>query len=416
MTSPHLQPIDLDHIDPDDLEREYISRGADQVSDAQLVDGVAAILAVPRFDPPDSFVLHAPLELLARAALLPHVSPGLRDAARVQIVSIAARFQDAGPPAESGADDGLGAEDALDLLVRALAEGDLESAAMAGGAVGRAVDADVLSRALGDLVAASLAAAAHAPIFLHHLPRAAPRSPLAGTMLATMARELARHPDWRLSWMDDDPPRGSGDLARALVETPVLGLPESTFIHPLMTQAESSGLAAAVIGGAVGSATDLDLAARSILRVATASMLLDDPAHAPYGWSHCLTIPQGLLSAARNSADPARMIAIAATHVVGFRAGEGSAPLATLGGPGGRVGDDALLPALEAPHLSDLQRAIDHAASHEDAHLTKYVVSCLDAARVDPVGAPQHLHAAIHLSDWWRTSPEERASTGPSAA
>lgn len=283
-----------------------------------------------------------------------------------------------------------------------MADGDQDAAATAGFVSGQRFEAAALSQRVVDLLAPSLAAAAHAPIFLHHLPRATPRSSFAGAMFGTLAREVARNPDWALTWMDVRPPTGQrAGLARALADTPVLGLPESTFIQPLMTQAESSGVAAEVVGPSLGPDSDLDEAARSILRVATASMLLDDPAHAAYGWSHCLTIPQGLLSAARHADDPRRVVAIAATHVVGFRAGEGSAPLADLAGD--RLDDSGLLTGLERPTADELQQVIDHAASHEDAHLTKYVVSCLDAARTDPDGAAQHLRAAVHLSDWWRT-------------
>lgn len=384
--------------DADQRLDELLADDIDHLSDVALTDAVARILGRPRLDPPDSFVLHAPLELLARTALLPAVSPAHRAGARRRIAAIATGFDAFGPPMEIP----HGEPDApLQVLRRAVRDGDQAGAAIAGRTAGRALDAETLVRGVADDVAASLAAAAHAPIFLHHLPRAAPRSPLAGAMLGTLAREVARHPDWALTWMDDSPPSGTrSSLARALADTPVLGLPESTFIHPLMTQAESSGVAAEVVGRALGPATDLDEAARSILRVATASMLLDDPAHAAYGWSHCLTIPQGLLSAARHAAEPTRLVAIAATHVVGFRAGEGSGPLTQLAG--NRLDDSGLLSGMQRPSLTELQQVIDHAATHEDAHLTKYVVSCLDAARTDPGGAAQHLRAAAHLSDWWR--------------
>ncbi len=53
----------------------------DDLSDAELVAAVAAVVRTPRADPADSFVLHAPLELAARTALLPRVSPGSRAAA-----------------------------------------------------------------------------------------------------------------------------------------------------------------------------------------------------------------------------------------------------------------------------------------------------------------------------------------------
>ncbi len=67
------------------------------LSDAELVAAVAAVVRQPRVAPADSFVLHAPLELTARAALLPHVAPQARAAARRQIAAIASEFEAFGP-------------------------------------------------------------------------------------------------------------------------------------------------------------------------------------------------------------------------------------------------------------------------------------------------------------------------------
>lgn len=397
---------DVSGIDPDDVAGEYQARGLDAWSDRALVDAVAAVLARPREEPPDSFVLHAPLELLARTALLPHVSPDTRRHARHarhRIVAIAAGFEAYSDPApDAGADD-LAPEDASGLLVDALRTGDLSGAERAGRALGRGLDAGALTTALGDTLVASLAAAAHGPIFLHHLPRAAASSAVVGAMLGTLAREVARNPGWALTWQEDLEPSGGADLGSALARTPVLGSPGSDFIHPLMMQAQDSGLAAEVVGGSVSADLDIDHAARAILRVASASMLLDDTDHAPYGWSHCLTIPQGVLATLSTSADPLRGIAIAGTHVVGFRAALAAGPLVELDGPAGHVGDDLLVTdrARVAPDPERWQAAVDFAAGHEDAHLTKYLVSCTDAARSDPDGADQHLAAAVHLADWW---------------
>src|SRR5580692_346355 len=97
-------------------------------SDAALVDAGAAVVATPkRTSRPSSFVLHAPLELLARRALLAYAAPESRAVARHRIAEIAARYAregeavdtaDAGP-ARSSVDAG-GAEPAL---LRALDEG-----------------------------------------------------------------------------------------------------------------------------------------------------------------------------------------------------------------------------------------------------------------------------------------------------
>ncbi len=369
-------------------------------TDVDVAESVASSLAMPRSEAPDSFVLHAPLELLARAAVLPHVSPDHRADAHARMRSIAPRFDAFAEPAPIADVDFDDVQAAASALRRAVQDGDLDTATAAGRHLGRTLDAGALAATVGDLLTPSLAAAAHGPIFLHHLPRSLPRSPTAGAMFGTLAREVARHPEWTLRWQDRGLV-GTGDLVENLATVEVLGPPGSDFIQPLMVQAEESGLAADAVGTAIGPETDPTEAERAILRIATASMLLDDPARAPYGWSHCLTIPQGILSTLRTSSDPRRVVALAATHVVGFRAGLGSEPLSRLAGHSGGIGADGLVPGVERPTHEQLQRAVDHAATHEDAHLVKYVVSCLDAARTDPGGAHQHLAAAVRLSDWW---------------
>src|SRR5207249_4555687 len=86
-----------------------------------------------------------------------------------------------------------------------------------------------------DELVASLAAAAHAPIFHSLLPRVAPRSPIATTLARPLMHELDRHRDWKIEWIDAQPLTGTGDdqtLTRALLATPRLGVPGSDFIFP----------------------------------------------------------------------------------------------------------------------------------------------------------------------------------------
>src|SRR4051812_17100364 len=108
-------------------------------SDLRLVAGVADALATPREDPADSFVLHAPLELMARTALLPFVVPEQRATARDQILAIGTDFEAFGPPvAPLGSLDEHGALGAgVARLAAAVEAGDLAAVDVVARWVGR---------------------------------------------------------------------------------------------------------------------------------------------------------------------------------------------------------------------------------------------------------------------------------------
>ena len=85
-----------------ELADEYERRDLVGLDDQRLVDSAAAIIGVPRDEVVGdrySFVLHVPLELLARAALLPYVVPDAREGARLRIVALAAGYEASGPAA-----------------------------------------------------------------------------------------------------------------------------------------------------------------------------------------------------------------------------------------------------------------------------------------------------------------------------
>jgi hypothetical protein len=159
---------------------------------------------------------------------------------------------------------------------------------------------------------------------------------------------------------------------------------------------------------------DLADAGTAIVRVAAHSMLQDDPTYAPYGWSHCLTLPQAVLGLRSGSADPATATAIAATYVVAFRAAESSRNIDIDWRP--RPSSVAARDAIDADpetaasgvyHASDEAIAAigpelaARAGSHEDAHLAKYTLACFDAAAQDPPGQRLYLAAAAYLRAWW---------------
>ena len=173
-------------------------------SDAALLEEVAALLTPPRREPADSFVLHAPLELIARSALLPYVRPSARGDARRRVVELGDGYRTASPPAaEPRAQSFDDPAAAAAALVRAIDEGELDDVDAAARWLGQNTSARELRGLLAPSVVPRLGAAAHAPIFLFQLPRVAPRGQITPELLRGLVRELARVPDWRLHWLDD---------------------------------------------------------------------------------------------------------------------------------------------------------------------------------------------------------------------
>ena len=144
-------------------------------------------------------------------------------------------------------------------------------------------------------------------------------------------------------------------------------------------------------------------------------MLQDDPAHAPYGWSHALTMPQGALSCADAVEDQTMLVRIAATHALGFRATLGKARLNDAPPP--RPRSDAFVNVAprdaagavyhaDAGRIGEIRTAMaTRAATHADAHLAKYTLAAFDAAARDPAAARLFLAAAAYLGAWWDAHP-----------
>jgi hypothetical protein len=412
-------PVDADSI----LRRAHDLR-VDERSDAELLAWAAEVVAVPRRDPADSFVLHAPLELLARAALLPFVAPGRRELARLRLVALVVAYE-AWEPAPLAASAGPVPDPvaAAAALASALAAGDLEAADLAARGVADVGNPVDVGRLVGATVLPSLAAAAHGSIFLMHLPRVAPRGEAPPALLRPLARELARRPGWAIDWVRGR--SGTGGSAAALVDAlrsvPPLGVPGSTFIFPLMHQVDETGAAAGLLATAAAGLTARD-ARPVLLRHAARAMLLADPAHAPYGWTHCLTMPQAALAIGSSSGAEQLGVDVAATYVVGFLAALTAGPVADgvdLPDPGGALPDaiaagrDATAgwvlarPAIARPAV--WTEVISRAAGQHDAHLVKYTLACRDEAAADPAAAGLYLAAAASLVSVWESAgnPED---------
>lgn len=418
--APLLRDDPLTHLEPAAVVTEWTRRGLDQLGDAELTSLCAAHVAVPRVDPADSFVLHAPLELLARSALLRAVDPSSRQRTRQRMVWLATTYDRYEPIADDPPRSAGSATTItpIERLRGAIAAGDLDDVDRASAELVRSTTAAELVRALADVVVDRLSAAGHGSIFLYHLPRLLAADPAAASMARGLLREIGRNPSWAVAWMDERP-RGTvptHDLSERLLGPPSPGDPGSNFIHPTMSLVERSGLAATLLAEPTLGLRPAD-ALRVLTRLAAWSMLQDDPAHAPYGWSHALTMPQATIGIAEAVTDPDRAVAVAATYLLGFRSTLSSTVLDPAWEPPVPRGIDHHtfldagpdLAAAAVWHASDtelglcLRRVVAMAAQHSDAHLAKYTVACLDASRDDPASGRLYLAAAAFLAGWWKT-------------
>ncbi|HEY1278048.1 MAG TPA: hypothetical protein VGF22_00150, partial [Acidimicrobiales bacterium] len=355
-----------------------------------------------------------PLELMARRLLLPLVPAPVRRSARKRLLWVAARYEQAGEPVTAREPAGYGSVAASGTaLIAGIDAGDLEAVDGAASHFLRYATLDQVM-ALAEPTIDLVSAAGHAPIGFFLASRLATTSRSAVMLLRPTLRELARAPELRLRWVAD---AGAADgdepsLTRALAATPRLGLPGNDFIFPIVHQVDGSGIAPRLLRGAIPA--DVTAAATATLRVAVLSMLQDDPAFAPYGWTHCLSLPHAIFEIMPWLVDRHRAAAVAATYVVGFRAAEGARLVDPDWVP--EPTSTSLIDALEAEpavaasswyHASDaaLEHAvpelIGRAAVHEDAHVAKYTLACLATAERDRARRPLYLAAAASLAAWW---------------
>jgi len=125
-----------------------------------------------------------------------------------------------------------------------------------------------------------------------------------------------------------------------------------------------------------------------------------------------------VLGIAPRQRDPLRALAVAATFVVGFRAGEGSEPVPAGYAPprpegiavgewrealgcGSKVAAAAVWHAAESERPAIWCELAARAAVHPDAHLAKYTLACLDAAAFDRSEAALYQAAAADLVGVW---------------
>lgn len=401
---------------------EYHRRGLAQLPDRRLVELAAEVVGVPLGEVPVdqySFVLHAPLELMARSALLPYVAPSDREWARLRIVSLVAGYQNAGRPVPNppeGAFDSF--SDAATTLVEAIDLEDLDGVDTAAAWLGLRARPDQLVAVLADHVIDRLSAAGHGNIYLALLTRNQPRG-LRQQMLRHPARELAKRSSRRIvvphTCTSRDRNRPTS-LLDSLVQTPLIGPVEQGGIAAMVEQAQSNG----ALGGLVdanGTFTAPEVPPAEILRFAAQTMLQGPPGSTPYGWTHCLTLAQAALMVAPACHDSSRAVYVASAYTAAHWAtlGRGALALDWIPEPVDASVEESLQAGPEgaaaaawhcASHADTFTKLATSAALAHDAHRIKYTLACLDAAGADRNHMPLYLAAAAYLNAWWIQHPD----------
>jgi hypothetical protein len=382
-------------------------------SEPSFFAAAATRLAVPRVNVPpelNSFVLHAPMELLARWALLPNVQAEARERALARIEALVAGYERVAPQDAAAVAEFPSVAAATDALHRALAERDAGRVdAAAGWLDARAASADI-ARALAPYALPALAAAGHANIYIGLLGGRASRAGDVCPMLRPVAGALVSDPAEAIAI----PAVRRNDTATARLLEVLAGVGGGepaplSFIAPLVHDAAQRGVLD-VLCEPEGIFVAPTPAPVELLRVAAQAMLQGPSEHAAYGWTHCLTLAQGALRAGTWAGDISAGAYMAAAYIAAHVAAYAGKPLdldyrpeptplglerALRDSPARAAGA-----AFYAPEHATTILATAAAVNH-DAHRVKYTLACLEAAAADPAADRLYLAAAAHLNAWW---------------
>jgi hypothetical protein len=405
-----LRALPVDAFESSSSLRSWLATPFTALSDAQLIETCIDAISPPKVDKRNSFLLHAPLELLARAALLPSVRPEAREIARQRIAEIAVRYaMDGEEVVVVTASRLTNSDEARKQVIEAIGAGNRELANAALSFLLQHESPAGIAHFLFDLVATSYAAAGHAPILFAELHRASGRYASVGNLIRAPLRYLVGQQNATLEWAADFRVRESVDIARES-ESLWRAVEDHSITSELSAPQALGRYARDLSAFSFG---DVKSVERVLLRLAAHSMLQDEPKHAPYGWTHCLTMPLALMANAQFSSRPERAAAMAAAEVYAFRATMGIVEIDEHWKPEPPLHRDLLAAtptqaASIAFHTSIEKRGelrcelATFAATHRDAHLAKYTLACFDASARDPDAVALYLAAAAYLGAWWR--------------
>jgi hypothetical protein len=434
------QAMSLSGIQQSELIDEYDRRRLEELSDTALVGAAASLLGLPLAsdEPAGSFVLHAPLELLARAWLLAYVAPAWRPAARLRIVSLVCGYERAGQAMDlPGRPLAVEPTEALVRLGSAIATGDLEEVDALAAFLGGCCSAGEVSGALAHQALTHLGAAGHANIYLD-LSKSGPVGAAGPRLVWPMARELAKSPGRAMCIPAPSTPSdqmSTEGISEGLSHLELVGPAGATGIAAMVEHAEAQGVPASLLDRTAPALWAQPYpSGMELLRCAALIMLQGPPEHAPYGWTHCLTLPHSALAQAGEVSDPRRPTAVAATYVAAhwstladrcFNPAWVPEPVSLEFAEALEAGPAMAASAVwHAPdeELTGMEQDLaTRAAVSHDAHHVKYSLACLRAAASDRPARRLYLAAASYLCAWWIAHPDGAdplpgLSTGPGSA
>lgn len=367
--------------------------------DNVIVDRSARLLSRTKTEPADSFRLHAPLELLARATLLARARPDDADPIREAIAALGDAYAASAPdrPAIDIPDDLLGPTRLTAAVTGGLRDGEPDVAEEAMLRMCIEVDGTNLVRFLAPAVLPLAGAAAHAPIGLQLLSRIQDTRLKRAALVPTI-RTLAGQPEQRVTMTLEELPEPEAvedhdaTTAAVLHSIPDLDRPDRAFIWPQIDTAQNDPEARAAIGAL---ARRIDADPLGVLAACQRTMLDETDDEVPYGWTHGLTIPYAAIEVGVATGHPDLGVLTAATAIVAFRAclGATEPQWDDLGAP--PVGSLGRWSDAEVPEL------VAVAGAHPDAHVAKYTLACIELSEADHPRAALHLAAAGRLLDWW---------------
>ena len=155
---------------------------------------------------------------------------------------------------------------------------------------------------------------------------------LPGRLLRGAARELGRYPDWRLRWFERARRFGRPGRERRARRTRCWTCRCSA--SRAATSSSRSCTRRRSPAPRRGCSPAWSRARSTWMRPGARSpasrpgrCCKNRTDYAPYGWSHCLTLPQAVMGIAGDGLDAHRAVAVASTYIVGFRAALGQRAL-----------------------------------------------------------------------------------------